>query len=106
MAAATREKTRVRARPWPDRSRRSSPGGFSLVEVLVVVGIIGILLAILVPVFAKVRNSSRSVQCLSNLRQIGAAFQSYAMTNQGRLPDPGVCDQSWEQMLVHIYAGP
>jgi prepilin-type N-terminal cleavage/methylation domain-containing protein len=49
--------------------------GFSLVEVMVVVGIIAILGAILIPVVSRVRGSGRLVQCVSNLRQFDAAFQ-------------------------------
>jgi len=50
--------------------------GFSLVEVMVVVGIIAILGAILIPVVSRVRGSGRLVQCVSNLRQFDAAFKS------------------------------
>lgn len=70
-----------------------------------VIGIIGVLLAILVPVLVRVRESSRSVRCVANLRQIGAALQAYAGDNQGRLPDPGVADKSWEQMVLRYHEG-
>jgi len=59
----------------------------------------------LMPVVAKVRRSSRSVVCASNLREIGGAFQSYAMHQQGRLPDPGISDKAWEQILLPYYSG-
>ena len=58
---------------------------FTLVEILVVVAIIGILAAILFPVFSKAREQARSTQCKSNLKQIGLALQMYE-ADAGRLP--------------------
>ena len=51
---------------------------FTLIELLVVIAIIAILAAILFPVFARARESARRSNCLSNLKQIGVAFQLYA----------------------------
>lgn len=58
--------------------------GFTLVELLVAVGIIAVLLALLMPALNKVRGQARTVTCLSNLRQLGAAFQIYLNENRGR----------------------
>ncbi len=58
---------------------------FTLVEILVVLAIIGILAAILFPVFSRVREQARSTQCQSNLKQIGLALQMYE-ADAGRLP--------------------
>jgi prepilin-type N-terminal cleavage/methylation domain-containing protein/prepilin-type processing-associated H-X9-DG protein len=80
--------------------------GVTLVELIIVVAILCVLLGILMPVFAKVRRSSRSVQCISTLRNIGGAFQSYALSNQGRLPDPSIADKSWEQIILPFFSGP
>jgi prepilin-type N-terminal cleavage/methylation domain-containing protein len=52
--------------------------GFTLIELLVVIAIIAILAAILFPVFARARESARRATCLSNLKQLGTAFQMYA----------------------------
>lgn len=59
---------------------------FTLVELLVVMGIIAILISLLLPALAKVREQGRQVQCMSNLRQLGNAMMLYAAANDGYLP--------------------
>jgi prepilin-type N-terminal cleavage/methylation domain-containing protein/prepilin-type processing-associated H-X9-DG protein len=51
--------------------------GFTLIELLVVIAIIGILAAMLFPVFARARESARKIQCLSNVKNIALAVQMY-----------------------------
>jgi prepilin-type N-terminal cleavage/methylation domain-containing protein len=60
---------------------------FTLVELLVVIGIVAVLLALLLPALAAARRQSKSTACASNLRQICTALNAYAASNDGRLPD-------------------
>jgi prepilin-type N-terminal cleavage/methylation domain-containing protein len=61
--------------------------GFTLIELLVVIAVIAILAAILFPVFAQAREKARQAACMSNLKQIGAAFAMYVEDYDERLPD-------------------
>lgn len=65
---------------------------FTLVELLVVIGIIALLMSILLPALNKARRSSREVQCMSNLRQFGLGFQMYANDSKGVMPWEGYGD--------------
>jgi prepilin-type N-terminal cleavage/methylation domain-containing protein/prepilin-type processing-associated H-X9-DG protein len=67
-------------------TQRDPPAGrtaaFTLIELLIVIGIIGLLMAMLLPTLARVREQARMTQCLSNLRQIGAALTMYEVANR------------------------
>lgn len=62
---------------------------FTLVELLVVIGIIGLLMSILLPVMSKARESAKQTVCISNLRQWGLGFHMYVDASNGRFPLDG-----------------
>jgi prepilin-type N-terminal cleavage/methylation domain-containing protein/prepilin-type processing-associated H-X9-DG protein len=63
--------------------------GFSLIELIVVIGIIVVLIAFLMPTLRLANDASRAVRCASQLRQIGQAIHSYASSNHGLTPPWG-----------------
>jgi len=67
---------------------RLSRAGMTLIELLVVIAIIGVLLGLLMPAIQFARNSARRSQCLSQLRQIGLAMETYMEVRGTRAPYP------------------
>lgn len=70
------------------RQRTSFRGGFTLVELLVVIGIIAILISILLPALNRAKDKARGVSCASNERQIYMLCMMFAQDNKGHLPRP------------------
>jgi len=66
--------------------RRVFISAFTLVELLIVIGIVGLLAGLLLPALSRAKESGRSTACLSNLHQIGIALQLYVQDNQNTLP--------------------
>jgi prepilin-type processing-associated H-X9-DG protein len=67
-------------------AQRRCPGAFTLVELLVVIGIIALLIAVLLPALGRARKQAQTVACLANLRSIGQAIGIYAVNNKQSLP--------------------
>jgi len=75
--------------------------GFTLIEMLVVVGILAVLAAIIFPVFAQARGRARQAQCIANLKQLGQALEMYSSDYDDLYPfavdaADSLCPQIWD----------
>ncbi len=70
-------------RSWPRGAKDGDRSGFTLIELLVVICTVAVLSALLVPVMASSALDSRAAKCMSNMRQLTAAWQMYASENAG-----------------------
>jgi len=64
------------------RINKSGKSGFTLVEIMIVVAIIGLLAAIAIPNFVRARSTSQKNACINNLRQLDGAKQQWALENK------------------------
>lgn len=80
--------------------RKLAASAFTLVELLVVIGIIALLIALLLPALSAAREQSKSVQCLSNLRQMGVMAHAYLVANDGHYPLANYKTDSWDFSIV------
>jgi prepilin-type N-terminal cleavage/methylation domain-containing protein/prepilin-type processing-associated H-X9-DG protein len=90
------------------RHRASSRRGFTLVELLVVIAIIAVLISLLLPELLRARQQAITVQCASNMRQIGICLAMYESDNYGYLPNPALSvwpGFTWEEKLTYYVTG-
>jgi prepilin-type N-terminal cleavage/methylation domain-containing protein/prepilin-type processing-associated H-X9-DG protein len=66
--------------------RRSNAHGFTLMELLVVIGIIGILAGLLMPALSQAKQKANRIKCLNHLKQLGLALTMYASDHDGQFP--------------------
>jgi prepilin-type N-terminal cleavage/methylation domain-containing protein/prepilin-type processing-associated H-X9-DG protein len=83
--------------------RLSSPtSAFTLVELLVVIGIIAVLIGILLPTLSRAREQSKRTACLANLRTIGQAMVLYANTFRDRLPNSNPANTAYDYDSINF----
>ena len=90
-----------------DRLRDNTPAaaGFTLVELLVVIGIIAVLIGILLPTLSRAREAANRTRCAANLQQLGVGFLQYATENRGYFPAAARNNFLWPEDWLHWTPG-
>ncbi len=83
------------------RAGRPQDRGFTLVELLVVIGIIAVLIGILMPALSKAREAALRASCLSNLRELGNALRIYAAENRDAFPIGYMDQKAFAFIMFH-----
>lgn len=78
----------------PDReaTRPTRSAGFTVIELIVCLGVVAVLCGILLPSLRATREASQRLACASNMRQVGVAMSAYAMSNDNRIPHSKALD--------------
>lgn len=88
------------------KDERRALRGFTLVELLIVIGIIAVLIAILLPALSRARQAANQAVCFNNLRQIGLAMVMYTSDNEGLYPFTAGIDEPGPQFSDWVYWEP
>lgn len=86
--------------------KRPHYAAFTLVELMVVIGIIAVLLSLLLPALNRAREQAKSVQCASNIRSILQACESYALESNDVMPIPSLYGETITSGQPFIFSGP
>src|SRR4051794_12804812 len=87
FSSATPQERGHNAASWPGCVRGARwRDAFTLMELLVVIGIIGILASLLMPALSQAKQKANRVKCLNHMRQLGLAVTMYAGENDGQFP--------------------
>lgn len=97
-----------RALLWPAQDRAEALGlpgrsGVTLLELLVVVGTIGILVGLVLPCLARAKEVARKTACATNLRSLGQALHLYALTRDGSFPVEELCGNPQRSLVDALY---
>ncbi len=86
------------------RTNERKLSGFTVIELMVVIGVIGILLSLALPAMRSARDAGRRVVCVANLKGLGATMQMYTQTHHGRYPfSPNDEDLAYESDGTTFY---
>ena len=91
----------IHRNPWVSNSRR----GFTLTELLVVIGLIMVLVGLILYGMSTIRQTARGLQCMNNQREIMAGWTNYAIDNAGRYVAPDTDRHPWDWVSSN-YPGP